>query len=678
MSGYSPGDDLDGKYEVLEPLGSGGMGAVYLVRHLHLQELRVVKVLRQDVATDPAHQKRFLREARLATQIKHPNVAILYDFAQLPEGAFYMVWEHVEGREVGEHLRHQGPFSLDLALNLGIQGLRGLGAIHATGVIHRDISPDNLMLASDVRSQPQLKIIDLGLAKTLTPDPNFEITQAGTFMGKLRYCSPEQAEPGSGESLDRRSDLYSFGLVLYEMICGRPPFDGGDSPAFVFRRVSEDPLPLAGRNPDVEVPETVSRVVLKALARDRDQRYDNAIEFIEALDATARELAELATQRIQLPTTEALKQPAPPASRGTRRPTTAELSPQERRRLLAQIDRAAERAKETTQVIARVDLALDAGRVGEAERLVAELEEHNPTARNLSALKARVAAAVERQGRDQRLHELEEMIARYLRDKQVRLAELALEQLVEMAPQHPRRGDFSSWVEILRQEVAQDHRVEELLAAGREALAAGDLRVARKRRDALRKADPSGEAAAAFEAEIEAAGDARRQDADVEDHRGRFDAAIEAGDAATAESELAELERLGASRVTVQLLETRLAETRARGAAAARAAAFEERFESSLAADDFEAARDAALELGRALPGSSRPAEMFAEAVRHEERQRRRQAVEQGQKQVEALLAAGEAAQARMALKILLQIDPTNGQRERYERRLQTLEGRAG
>ncbi|MEM7480570.1 MAG: serine/threonine-protein kinase [Acidobacteriota bacterium] len=289
MNPYQPGALLDGKYEVQRSLASGGMGSVYLVRHLHLDELRVVKVLRQDIATDEVHRKRFLREARLATQIKHPNVAILYDFSQLAEGSFYMVWEYVDGAEVASELAERGPFPVPLAIELGIQALRGLETIHSAGMIHRDLSPDNLMLTRDLRGKPRIKIIDLGLAKHLAPDPNFEITQAGTFMGKLRYCSPEQADSGS-ENLDRRTDLYSLGLVLYEMICGLSPFEQGDRPAFVFQRLTSKPLALSGRNPAVEVPPDLDRAVLRALERDRDQRYPDAIRFIEALERVAAAL----------------------------------------------------------------------------------------------------------------------------------------------------------------------------------------------------------------------------------------------------------------------------------------------------------------------------------------------------------------------------------------------------
>ncbi len=292
-----PGSTLDGKYEIVQRLGSGGMGEVYLVRHVHLQELRVVKILRQDLAADPSAQKRFMREARLATQIKHPNVAILYDFSTLADGSFYMVWEHIQGQDVGDRIRRHGPFPVAVAVRLAIQALHGLEAVHATGVIHRDLSPDNLMITEDKAGNLRIKIIDLGLARTLEIDANFEITQVGMFMGKLQYCSPEQASP-SGGSLDHRSDLYSFGIVLYEMISGLPPFESENQHGFIFKRLSEDPLPLRGRNRQVDVPVELDRVVRRALERDREQRFASASAFIAALERVEQSLTAVETREI--------------------------------------------------------------------------------------------------------------------------------------------------------------------------------------------------------------------------------------------------------------------------------------------------------------------------------------------------------------------------------------------
>ncbi|HEY8021813.1 MAG TPA: serine/threonine-protein kinase, partial [Thermoanaerobaculia bacterium] len=480
LSGHEVGEILDGKYEIVRRLGSGGMGEVHLGRHLHLQELRVIKILRQDLAADPSAQARFLREARLATQIKHPNVAILYDFSRLPDGSFYMVWEHIEGQDVGELVRERGPFAPALAIQLGIQALRGLEAIHATGVIHRDVSPDNLMITVDRRGQSRMKIIDLGLAKNLEVGaaPNFEITQVGMFMGKLQYCSPEQAGTVSGEILDRRSDIYSFGLVLYEMLVGMPPFDSETQHGFIFKRLSEDPLPLVGRNPRVEIPVELDRVVRRALERDRERRYPDALTFIEALEKVGKALHAVGTQEVPIQGTDApaprpAPSPAPPRQR-----SSSELSRAERLDLLAQIDRAAKRHQEGSQVLSRAEAALAAGRVGEARDLAQQLEAANPRAQGLEALKRKLAEIAAAEDRRRRAAETETVLAGYLKKRQLPLARLALETLLELDPEHPKRADLEAALAAMAREKEGEKGVERTLAAGRKALAERDVRAA--------------------------------------------------------------------------------------------------------------------------------------------------------------------------------------------------------
>src|SRR5437868_10457694 len=196
------------------------MGEVYKVEHVYLRAIRVVKVIRPQISESADAHERFLREAQLATKIQHPNVATLHDFSALPDGSHYMVWEYIEGENLAQVIRRRGVLPPAEAIGLTVQTLAGLDAIHRAGIIHRDISPENLMITDGSR----VKIIDLGVAKAAQGD--YAATQTGMFVGKLRYSSPEQLGfLPAGEKIDSRADLYSLGVVLYEMLTGRPPFE---------------------------------------------------------------------------------------------------------------------------------------------------------------------------------------------------------------------------------------------------------------------------------------------------------------------------------------------------------------------------------------------------------------------------------------------------------------------
>ena len=666
-----PGSILDGKYEIVQRLASGGMGEVYLVRHVHLQELRVVKILRQDLATDSAAQKRFMREARLATQIKHPNVAILYDFSTLPDGSFYMVWEHIQGQDVGDRIRRQGPFPVPAAVRLGIQALHGLEAIHSTGVIHRDLSPDNLMITEDKSGNLRVKIIDLGLARNLEADAaGFEITQVGMFMGKLQYCSPEQAGVPSGATLDHRSDLYSFALVLYEMIAGLPPFESENLHGFIFKRLSEDPLPLRGRNPRVEVPAELERVIRRALERDRDQRYPDARSFITALEKVERGLSAAETKEIPVDDLAAAASapppPPPPAPAVPRQRSSSELSRAERLDLLAQIDRAAKRVQESSGELARAEAALAAGRLAEAQKLIQHVESTSPRAQGLERLKDRLAQA-------QRAVETEQVLTGYLQRKQLPLARLALESLVEIQADHPRRADYEERIKLLADEAEKVKRAEAALAAGRAALERRDFRSARRELETIAREDPTGARAETFLHELEAAERDVREAAEIERRKHRFEELLAAHRVVEAKEELDALSRLDMPRVTLDFLREQLADVRSGIQQEEQAAVFERRYRQSLEGHDWFAAREAALELEKALPSSPRAAAMFSEVERLESIHQRQQAVEQGVRQVETFIEQGDAPKAQLALKILLQMDPENRHRKRLEKQVSGL-----
>src|SRR5258708_26448383 len=278
---------LDGKCQILDRLGIGGMGEALKVRHIHLNELRVVKIMRPNVAADDQGLQRFLQEARTSTMIKHKNLAMLYDFSTLEDGSYYMGGEFIDGTNIQKWIGQNGPIPPRLAIEISIQALMGLDHLHSMGLIHRDISPENIMLSQDHHGKLLVKVIDFGIAKQLAEGEGGQgLTQTGMFLGKLKYASPEQAGfLKEGEHLDPRSDLYSFGIVMYEMLAGRAPFQATNPHGYILKHVTEKPLPIHEINPAVKVPAQVESVIMRPLQKHRDNRYATAADFEHALEA---------------------------------------------------------------------------------------------------------------------------------------------------------------------------------------------------------------------------------------------------------------------------------------------------------------------------------------------------------------------------------------------------------
>ena len=282
---------LDGKYQILSRLGIGGMGEVYKVLHIHLNAVRVIKLMRANIATDPGAHDRFQREARLATKIQHPNVATLFDFSTLEDGSMYMVWEYIEGINLHELIDERGPLSPRYAAQLASQALRGLDAIHRAGIVHRDISPENLMITRDDSGDERVKIIDLGIAKGASGEDNK--TKTGMFVGKWKYCSPEHLGMlPAGERIDGRADLYSFGIVLYEMLTGVPPFQADTPHAYLMMHASQAPKAMREANPGVTASPELEAVILRALEKDRTKRFQSARDFAQAIERIMPSLSE--------------------------------------------------------------------------------------------------------------------------------------------------------------------------------------------------------------------------------------------------------------------------------------------------------------------------------------------------------------------------------------------------
>ncbi|HUP66105.1 MAG TPA: serine/threonine-protein kinase [Thermoanaerobaculia bacterium] len=286
---------LDGKYQMLDRLGVGGMGEIFKVRHIHLGEQRVIKIMRANIAADEQALQRFLYEAKLATTVNHRNLAMLYDFSTLEDGSYYMVWEFIDGVNIQRWIAKNGPVPSRLAVEMAIQALGGLGALHEMGIIHRDISPENIMLSQDRQGRLMVKVIDFGIAKQLSENEGGSgqgLTQTGMFLGKLKYASPEQAGfIREGEHLDARSDLYSFGIVLYEMLAGKAPFTASNPQSYILKHATEKPLPISQLNPNVTVDPQLEKIVLRTLEKDRNARHASCADLIADLESIRKSIA---------------------------------------------------------------------------------------------------------------------------------------------------------------------------------------------------------------------------------------------------------------------------------------------------------------------------------------------------------------------------------------------------
>jgi len=272
-------EQLEAKYEILGTLREGGMGAVYMVRHRLLEEIRVVKVFRPQAPGRSAAAERFLREAKIAIRLHHPNIGLLHDFAVDEDGTSYIVMDYIDGWTLLEVLRTYGLPPLPLTLEIARQALRALAYLHRQHVVHRDISPDNLMLSRDDEGQPQVKLIDLGIVKPMEASGG-GLTKTGVFLGKPRYASPEQFE---GQGIGPQSDLYSLAVVLYELLTGCCPIEGTDAASLMAGHLLRPPLPFEEVDPQGNVPDDLRAVILHALAKKPLERMPGAEAFGRAI-----------------------------------------------------------------------------------------------------------------------------------------------------------------------------------------------------------------------------------------------------------------------------------------------------------------------------------------------------------------------------------------------------------
>jgi len=270
------GQALSGRYEIGDRLGSGGMSNVYRATDRILERTVAVKVLAEHLSDDERFVARFRREALAVAKLVHPNIVQVYDTG-IDEGRHYIVMEYVEGRSGAQILQRQGPIGFETATEIGVQSCAGLDYAHRRGIIHRDVKPGNLMIVGGPvgGGEMTVKLTDFGIARAIEQT---RITQVGSVVGTAAYLSPEQVR---GEEATPATDVYALGVVIYQFLTGRLPYEGSTLAELAVRQQNERPLPPSTYNNDV--PETLGGAVLRALEGDPARRYTSADELASGL-----------------------------------------------------------------------------------------------------------------------------------------------------------------------------------------------------------------------------------------------------------------------------------------------------------------------------------------------------------------------------------------------------------
>ncbi|OFW31290.1 MAG: hypothetical protein A3G76_04725 [Acidobacteria bacterium RIFCSPLOWO2_12_FULL_65_11] len=270
---------LDGKYRLESFLSHGGMGSVYRATHIMLDKTVAVKLIKPDLVTSPDIVARFQREARAASNLSHPNIVSVYDLGQADDGTLYIAMELIDGPSLKDVIRKRGPMGAARIVRILSEVASALALAHKHNIIHRDLKPQNIMLATDTEHREVAKLLDFGIAKTFD-DSATQLTRTGFALGTPQYMAPEQA---AGTDVDGRTDLYSLGAILYEMLTGEVPFTDPSTPALLIKLMTEVPEPPSRRKPDVALSPALEAMALRCLEKDPAKRFESAEALGEAL-----------------------------------------------------------------------------------------------------------------------------------------------------------------------------------------------------------------------------------------------------------------------------------------------------------------------------------------------------------------------------------------------------------
>jgi len=293
------GETLVGRYRIEKQIGKGGMGRVYLATQFPLNRAVAVKILSPEFQKkDPQFVRRFFLEAATAARLNHPNTITVYDYGETERGELFIAMEYLKGRPLSRVISAEGPFSAERCIHISMQIIRALREAHAKGIIHRDLKPGNIMILDEGDDADFAKVLDFGLVKLFNTgadnavwdqlqnhEEGAELTRAGMFLGSPKYMSPEQIQ---GHDLDPRTDIYSLGIIMYQMLTGRVPFRGTSSVEIIYKHVNQPVPAIHELNPETDVPPELETIVQRTLAKDRKDRHASMGDLLNAVKDVRR------------------------------------------------------------------------------------------------------------------------------------------------------------------------------------------------------------------------------------------------------------------------------------------------------------------------------------------------------------------------------------------------------